>query len=169
MILLGKIHIIGIIIVILIGSIINAIYGLVQYIYEQCDYKACGIISISILFLLLIVQGYLNKSGSAFALTKGEVRRALAISMTIFYMLLIPLILNSKNDGNNIVSQTIDSLHYVIMSIFGFYFGFRVLDNWVRYRILKQIVDEPEILKELQKNDKLSDIIYEILNIKVKK
>ncbi|AEH06962.1 hypothetical protein [Methanothermococcus okinawensis] len=139
-------------------------------------YIYCGIISVVIMLMSLVVQGYLNKSERGFVLTKGEVRRSLAISITTFYFLTMSLILSGVNTtllNNNINTQIINNLHWVIMSVFGFYFGFRYLDSWARQKTLKEILGKsPESLKSETKlklkDEEIKNILYEVLNIRKK-
>ncbi len=120
-----------------------------------------GTFSVSVLFALLIIQGCLNSTQSGFVLTKGEVRRSLAVSITVFYILTVS---NFISRGYA-VDRILDGLNYVVMSVFGFYFGFRVLDNWLRYRSLREVLTSDKI-KDKIVDENLKEIVYEVLNVR---
>ena len=60
-------------------------------------------------------------------LEKGEIRSAIAIALTVAYLILLPLSL-VPNIGLDFGGEFLKNFHLVYVSVIGFYFGTRVVE-----------------------------------------
>jgi hypothetical protein len=139
-----------------------------MYIREAKCIHITYIIPMTVMFTYIIVAGCINSSKHrGEILSKGEIRRALALSFATFYFITTSILLFSNcvyidtttNNNSttcsvagpseqriNVISNVLQSLHYLMASVFGFYFGFRILDNWVKYKAFINYIEKVKLV-----------------------
>lgn len=127
-------------ILILVGTLLAAVFAV------SISVQTFGLIGGRGLADRIVVLGLLAFAGPLLAfgfiryeadrvLERGEIRSAIAIAMTVMYLILLPFSLVPEV-GLDFNGEFLKNFHFVYVSVIAFYFGTRILEEYTGKRLI---------------------------------